>query len=166
MKPPFLREAFPDLPPSPYVNWIANYTLAIHTRAKPRMSAFWLPGSVSLHQIWSDVTKPKSSSNSYNPAKYIAKLGDSEAAALPVSEDHGHWVPSSLPCTRFLTRAKTVPFAGAWACSMASSKESTCNAGDAGDMGSIPGSGRLGNPCQYSCLENRHGQRSLVDYSP
>ena len=40
-----------------------------------------------------------------------------------------------------------------------SSKESTCNAGDIGDVGSIPGSGRSpgggdGNPLQYSCLEN------------
>ena len=36
-----------------------------------------------------------------------------------------------------------------------SSKESACNAGDTGDMGSIPGSGREnGNPFQYSCLEN------------
>ena len=47
-------------------------------------------------------------------------------------------------------------------------KESTCNAGD---LGSIPGSGKspgvgLGNPLQYSCLENPHGQRSLVGYSP
>ena len=38
-------------------------------------------------------------------------------------------------------------------------KESACNAGDAGDMGSIPASGRSpgeghGNPLQYSCLEN------------
>ena len=38
-------------------------------------------------------------------------------------------------------------------------KESACNAGDAGDTGSIPGSGRSfgvgnGNPLQYSCLEN------------
>ena len=38
-------------------------------------------------------------------------------------------------------------------------KESTCNAGDAGDMGLIPGLGRSpggghGNPLQYSCLEN------------
>ena len=37
-------------------------------------------------------------------------------------------------------------------------KES-CQAGDAGDSGSIPGSGRSseggnGNPLQYSCLEN------------
>ena len=40
-----------------------------------------------------------------------------------------------------------------------SGKESTCNAGDAGHTGSIPGSGRSpgvghGNPFQYSCLEN------------
>ena len=38
-------------------------------------------------------------------------------------------------------------------------KESTCQAGDAGDVGSIPGSGRSpgrgnGSPLQYSCLEN------------
>ena len=38
-------------------------------------------------------------------------------------------------------------------------EESSCNAGDTGDMGSIPGSGRSlggrhGNPLQYSCLEN------------
>ena len=46
-------------------------------------------------------------------------------------------------------------------------KESTCNAGD---LGSIPGLGRSlggghGNPLQYSCLENSHGQMSLVDCS-
>ena len=40
-----------------------------------------------------------------------------------------------------------------------SSKDSTCSEGDAGDMGLIPGWGRcpgggIGNPLQYSCLEN------------
>ena len=40
-----------------------------------------------------------------------------------------------------------------------------------GDLGSIPGLRRFpggghGNPLQYSCLENPHGQRSLVGYSP
>ena len=40
-----------------------------------------------------------------------------------------------------------------------SGKESACSAGDAGDMGSIPGLERSpgvrnGNPLQYSCLEN------------
>ena len=38
-----------------------------------------------------------------------------------------------------------------------------------GDLGSIPGlerspGGRHGNPLQYSCLENPHGQRSLAGY--
>ena len=47
-------------------------------------------------------------------------------------------------------------------------KESSHNAGD---LGSIPGLGRSpgwghGNPLQYSCLENPHGQRSLVGCSP
>ena len=50
-------------------------------------------------------------------------------------------------------------------------KNPPANAGDARDMGSIPGSGRPsgggnGNPLQYSCLENPHGQRSLAGYSP
>ena len=50
-------------------------------------------------------------------------------------------------------------------------KESACNVGDISSAGSIPGSGRSpgeghGNPLQYSCLENFHGQRSLVGYSP
>ena len=40
---------------------------------------------------------------------------------------------------------------------------------NAGDLGSIPGSGKFpgegnGNPFRYSCLEN--GQGSLVGYSP
>ena len=40
-----------------------------------------------------------------------------------------------------------------------------------GDLGLIPVFGRSpgegnGNPLQYSCLENPHGQRSLADYSP
>ena len=47
-------------------------------------------------------------------------------------------------------------------------KESACNAED---LDSIPGFGRSpggghGNPLQYSCLENPHGQRNLEGYSP
>ena len=39
------------------------------------------------------------------------------------------------------------------------------------DAGLIPGSGRSpggrpGNPLQFCCLENPHGQKSLVGYSP
>ena len=50
-------------------------------------------------------------------------------------------------------------------------KNPPANAGEVRDTGSIPGSGRSprgghGNPLQYSCLENPHGQRSLEDYSP
>ena len=72
-------------------------------------------------------------------------------------------------------------------------KESTCYSGDPGsiprlgsspathssvlglpwwlNLGSIPGLGRslgggYGNPLQYSCLGNPHGQRSLAGYSP
>ena len=50
-------------------------------------------------------------------------------------------------------------------------KKLPANAGDIRDTGSIPGFGRSpgeghGNPLQYSCLENPHGQRSLTGYHP
>ena len=50
-------------------------------------------------------------------------------------------------------------------------KNTPANAADIKDVGSVPGVGRSpggghGYPLQYSCLENPHGQRSLVDYSP
>ena len=50
-------------------------------------------------------------------------------------------------------------------------KDPPANAGDIRDAGLIlelgrsPGGGH-GNLLQYSCLENPHGQRSLVGYSP
>ena len=57
---------------------------------------------------------------------------------------------------RLNTETHTQAFSGSSA-----GKESACNAGD---PSSIPGSGRSpggrhGNPLQYSCLENPHGQR-------
>ena len=50
-------------------------------------------------------------------------------------------------------------------------KNPSTDAADPRVAGSIPGSGRSpggrhGNPLQYSRLENPHGQRSLVGYSP
>ena len=47
------------------------------------------------------------------------------------------------------------------------SKGSSRNAGDLGlipELGRSPGGGH-GNPFQIFCLENPHGQRSLVGYS-
>ena len=45
------------------------------------------------------------------------------------------------------------------------------SASNAGYLGLIPGLGRFpagrhGNPLQYCCLENPHGQRSLAGYNP
>ena len=49
--------------------------------------------------------------------------------------------------------------------------EVKASAWNVGDPGLIPGSGRSlgegnGNPPQCSCLENPHGEKSLVGYSP
>ena len=48
------------------------------------------------------------------------------------------------------------------------SKEFTCSVEDLGSIHGLGRStgGRNGNPLQYSCLENPHGQRSLAGYSP
>ena len=50
-------------------------------------------------------------------------------------------------------------------------KNPPANAGHTGDVGLTPELGRSpggghGNPLQYSCLENPHGERSLVGCSP
>ena len=47
-------------------------------------------------------------------------------------------------------------------------KESSCNVGDLGltsGLGRFPRGGH-GNPLQYSCLENLHGERSLMGNGP
>ena len=51
-----------------------------------------------------------------------------------------------------------------------SGKVSACNAGAAGDVGAILGSGRYpgrghGDPLQYSCLENHMDRGNLAGYS-
>ena len=47
-------------------------------------------------------------------------------------------------------------------------KESACRVGNLGSISELGRSlgGGHGNPLQYSCLENPHGQRSLEGYSP
>ena len=47
-------------------------------------------------------------------------------------------------------------------------KESACNVGSLGlipGLGRSPGGGQ-GNPLQYFCPENPHGERSLAGFSP
>ena len=48
-------------------------------------------------------------------------------------------------------------------------KESACDAGDPSsipELGRSPGGGHEEEELQYFCLENPHGQRSLVGYCP
>ena len=71
----------------------------------------------------------------------------------PLEKEKIHWRRKRLPIPGFLG------FPGG-----SDGEESTCNAGDLGSVlgfGRSPGGGR-GNPLQYSCLENPHGQRGLA----
>ena len=68
----------------------------------------------------------------------------------------------------FLNFLCKLSIASIWKCFPGGSvsKESTCNAGNLGsisELGRYPGGGH-GDPLQYSCLENSHGQRSLAGY--
>ena len=77
-----------------------------------------------------------------------------------MQETPGSWV-RKIPWRR--DRLLTPVFLG-----FRGNKELACNAEN---LGSIPGLGRSrggehGNPLHYSCLENPHGQKSLVGYSP
>ena len=67
---------------------------------------------------------------------------------------------------------QNMTFISVWASLVAPAvKNLPANAGDTRDTGSTPGLGRSpggghGNPLQYCCLENPHGQRSLAGYGP
>ena len=76
--------------------------------------------------------------------------------------------PSLIPgSTRSPGEGLGYPLHYSWAAFMAQ----IVNNPPVGHLGLIPGSGRSpggghGNPFQYFCLENPHGQRSLMGYSP
>ena len=78
---------------------------------------------------------------------------------LVPGKSHGWWnlVGYSTWCRKESDTTERLHFT-----SHAVVKNPPANAGDLRDLGSIPGLGRspgggLGNPLQYSCLENLHG---------
>ena len=81
-----------------------------------------------------------------------------------------HWGVCSTPFPRITsgTELTLSPVVTSWGFLGGSDgKESACNAGDLGltpRLGRSP-RGEHGNPLQYSCLENPHGQWCLVGYS-
>ena len=96
-----------------------------------------------------------------------------QGSCLENPRDGGAWWAAVYGVTQSKTRLKRLsssssskPFILGFP-SGSDGEESTCNVGD---LGSIPGLGRLpgegkGYPLQYSGLENPHGQRSLAGYS-
>ena len=85
-------------------------------------------------------------------------------------------IESVMPCNHVLLCRPFLLLSSFFPCntvfsSGSAGKEPACSAGDSGDVGSIPESGRSpgegnSNPLQYTCLENPHGQGSVVGYSP
>ena len=79
---------------------------------------------------------------------------------------------SSGMCLKVLLEGEAVGYClGTWIQGFPGGSDGKESARNAEDLGSIPGSGRSpggghGNHSNYSCLENPHGQRSLVGYSP
>ena len=88
-----------------------------------------------------------------------------QCSCLENPRDGGAWWAAVYGVAQSRTRRKRLSSSSS---SGSVNNESACNAGD---LGSIPGLGRFpggrhGNPLQYSCLENPHGQRSLAGCSP
>ena len=98
-------------------------------------------------------------------------LYDFMDCSLPGSSVHGifqarilEWVATAL---QMLEQLSAIPYRRGFP-SGSDGKASACNAGD---LSSIPGSGRSpgegnGNPLQYSCLKNSMESRSLAGHSP
>ena len=96
----------------------------------------------------------------------IPGLESNPGRGRPVSSKHASCTPRTGEFPWRMHRLPTPVFLGFPGGS--DGKESAHNEGD---LGLIPGLGRSpgrghGNPLQYSCLENSHGQRSLMGYSP
>ena len=99
-------------------------------------------------------------------AQFCPTLRDPMDCSPPGSSIHGIFQARVLEWG-------AIAFSVIWVCTLqipggSDGKESACNVGD---LGWIPGLGRSlegghGNPLQYSCLENPHGQTSLAGYSP
>ena len=94
------------------------------------------------------------------PTSSWALLSCSRPNILTFLASNSHWTITigPVPCDTCVHLC--VCWEGTWASQVASAKESACNAGDAG---SIPGSGRSpgcrnGNPLQYPCLGNPVGR--------
>ena len=93
------------------------------------------------------------------PLQYSALENSMDCVVLGVAKSWTRW--SNFHFQNWIRASQVVLVVKHWPAS----------AGDVRDAGSIPGSGRSptgghGNPLQYSCLENPHGQRSLVGHSP
>ena len=89
---------------------------------------------------------------------------------LEFAQIHIHWVSDAIQPPRPLLYMKGAkPLRASQVARVV--KDLAATAGDAREVGLIPGSrkplgGVNGNPLQYSCLEKSHGARSLVGYSP
>ena len=110
--------------------------------------------------MWNGVPTP--TSNSSTPARHPT---NQLHAASPWTQHQVPWVKGSVlqdclcPQHPQLWTPVTTHSPGG-----SEGKESACNSGDQGlipGLGRSPGGGN-GNPLQYSCLENPHGQRSLA----
>ena len=116
--------------------------------------------------------KEKTKTKSLEPSVYLKLWARAERASLETQLVKNRPVVQG---TRLIPGSGRSPVEGIgcllqypWTSGGSDSKESTCNTGDLGSipgMGKSPGGGH-GNPLLSSCLENPHGQRSLLGPSP
>ena len=121
----------------------------------PSSLAFPLCSLISVHSSWSSSCVMSCLSTPCPPGPYLQVAHHQLCISFqppPSSHFALSCVLSSWVCLPHATAKSGLPW---WL----SGKESTCNVGATGEIGSIPGSGRSlgeghGNPLQYSCPEN------------
>ena len=103
------------------------------------------------------------------------KATHSSILAWRIPMDRGAWWAAVYGVAQSQTRLKQLSSSSMVAETVKNLPETVKNLPEtvknAGDLSSVPRLGRSpgggqGNPLQYSCLENPHGQRNLVGHSP
>ena len=132
-----------------------NYSTYCERQGKEKMwrglggGAEWVV--TSWYILWGDMGRILQKGNLYSEVQHSTLLFSPHYLAMPILR------------VIWWQQAASWGFPG-----RSAGKESACNVGDPDStpgLGRPPGGGHS-NPLQYSCLENPHGQRSLVGYSP